>query len=158
MNRRKMFSLIASSLCLGATLFSGGMANATQSDEVKAAIDEFHAALESRDIKKMEAVLAHDDYAMLVNPRDKSTTVGWDNVRKSWESTFNFWAELKLQMTGAPHIHINGDVAWADSSVTVVGKTTAGANINGPTLEAYVFEKHGKQWLLVSHNAWRVPQ
>lgn len=160
MIRRQMVSLAAASLCLGAVLVTANLAKAAPSDstEIGAAIQGFHAALESRDLNKMEAVWAHETYALLVTPRDKTVTVGWDNVRKSWETTFNFWAELKIQVIDAPHIRINGNVAWADSSVVAIGKSKAGADIKGATFESYVFERRGRQWLLVSHNAWRMPQ
>ena len=106
---------------------------------------------------KMDAVWAHDADAMLINPRDKNISVGWDAIKKNWEATFNFWSELKVTRTAGP-IHISGNIAWATGIADVVGKSKAGAAVNAPTFESDVFEKRGDRWLLVSHSAWRVPQ
>ena len=105
----------------------------------------------------MEAVWAHDADVMLVNPRDKSPTVGWDAVKKNWEATFDVWSELKVTRTGGS-THVSGNAAWATSVADVVGKTKAGMAVNTPTLESDVFEKRDGKWLIVSHSAWRVPQ
>jgi ketosteroid isomerase-like protein len=157
MNRRNILSLSAMT-ALGLALVPGNpVAQQADTDKVKAAVDAFNAALSALDMAKMDAVWAHDTDAMLINPRDKSISVGWDAIKKNWEGTFDFWSELKVTRTGGP-IHVNGNVAWATGTADVIGKSKAGAALTSPTLTSDVFEKRGDKWLLVSHCAWRVPQ
>jgi ketosteroid isomerase-like protein len=157
MNRRNILSLSAIT-ALGLALLPGNaVAQQSDTDKVKAALDAFHAALSSLDIGKMDVVWAHDADAMLINPRDKSISVGWDAIKKNWEATFSFWSELKVTRTDGP-IHVSGNVAWATGIADSVGKSKAGAAVTAPTFESDVFEKRGDRWLLVSHTALRVPQ
>jgi ketosteroid isomerase-like protein len=157
MNRRDILSLSAIT-ALGLGLRPGNaVAQQSDTDKVKAALDDFHAALSSLDIDKMDAIWAHDADAMLINPRDKSISVGWDAIKKNWEATFNVWSELKVTRTGGP-IHVSGNIAWATGIADVVGKSKTGTAVTAPTFESSVFEKRGERWLLVSHSAWRVPQ
>jgi ketosteroid isomerase-like protein len=161
MNRRTALALTMglSSICL---LAGNGIGNAQQSDadKVKATIDGFHTAISSLDIRKMDDVWAHEPYAMVVNPRDKTVTVGWDVIRKNFEEkVFQFWSELKVTGRDAPTIHINGATAWATGISVASGKPKAGGDaVNAPTFESAVFEKRGDRWLIVSWSAWRVPQ
>jgi ketosteroid isomerase-like protein len=137
----------------------------SDTNEIKAVIDNYHAAVGAHDISKMEPLWAHDDYAMLINPRDQNVSVGWDAVRKGWEGQFGFVAtqlsDLKVTQADGPHIHVKGDVAWATGIASVVGKMKAGAAIDEPAFETDVFEKRDNHWLLVSHTAmalWRKSQ
>ena len=144
---------------VGIAVLAAGSANAQSSEtsDVKAAIDAFHGALNSLDMTKMAAVWAHTPDAMLINPRDKEITLGWENIQKNWQKVFGFWKELKITRSGEPHIHISGNVAWADAIVVVSGTTNSGSSANTPTMEMDVLEKQGGHWLIVSHSAWRVP-
>jgi len=154
MNRRTSIAPIGWCLLLALVvlLACNGKSYAQQAD-VKAAIDRFHAALTSLDMKKMEPIWAHESYVMLINPRDKSISVGWEAVKKGWEATFNAFAELKVTQTEGPNIHVNGDVAWATGLATAQIKTKTGAAVTENVFETDVFEKHGADWLLVSHTA-----
>jgi ketosteroid isomerase-like protein len=157
-------NVLAATIGLGAVcLFAGtGTSHAQQSEaeKVQAAIDGFHAAIGALDIKKMDEVWVHEPYAVVVNPRDKSITVGFDAIRKNFEDgVFKFWSELKVTPTGAPHIHVSGSTAWATGVAFVVGTPKAGgAPISSPTFESAVLEKRGDRWLVASWSAWRVPQ
>jgi len=160
MTRRTALALTIglSSICL---LAGNGIGHAQQSDadKVKATIDGFHTAISSLDIRKMDDVWAHEPYAIVVNPRDKTVTVGWDAIRKNFEGgVFQFWSELKVTPRDAHIIHINGATAWATGIAVASGKPKAGGEINAPTFESAVFEKRGDRWLIVSWSAWRVPQ
>jgi SnoaL-like domain len=90
MTRRTALALAISSICL---LAGNGIGHAQQSDadKVKATIDGFHTAISSLDIRKMDDLWAHEPYAMVVNPRDKTVTVGWDAIRKNLKKgSFSF--------------------------------------------------------------------
>jgi|SRR5271155_17642 len=162
MNRRTTVALIARAMLLSvvALLAGNGKSYAQQSDidSVKAVVAAYHAALGSLDISKMDPLWAHDAYVTVINPRYKGISVGWDAVKKNWESTLNSWSELKVTQVDGPHIHVDGNVAWSVGIANAAGKTKGGDAISAPTYETDVFEKRGSQWLLVSHAAWRVPQ
>jgi ketosteroid isomerase-like protein len=161
MNRRTALALTIGLSSIGLLAGNGiGHAQQSDADKVKAAIDGFHTAISSLDIRKMDDVWAHEPYAMVVNPRDKTVTVGWDAIRKNFEGTvFQFWSELKVTGRDAPTIHIKGETAWATGIAVASGKPKAGGDaINAPTFESAVFEKRGDRWLIVSWSAWRVPQ
>jgi hypothetical protein len=109
MNRLTEFPMTAVSLLfLGVALLSGDSIGYTQqrsdSDNVKAAIDAFHAALSDLDNAKMQTLWAQEPYVVLANPRDKAPAVGWDAVKRDWDGVFGFWAELKLSPKQAPQI------------------------------------------------------
>ena len=160
MNRRTAFSLTVGFLAGAAVLASIGSISAQQADTdaVKAVIDGYHSALSALDVQKMDGLWAHDPYVVLINPRDKGISVGWDAVKKNWDATFAAWSELKVTQQDGPHIHVNGNVAWASGIALAAGKLKNGTTVSSPTYEIDVMEKRGNSWLLVSHTAVRVPQ
>lgn len=157
MKRRILLALpVVAAIALSLPV-AGARAELSDADQVKAAVAAFHAALGSLDLAKMEAVWAHDGYVMLVNPRDKAVSVGWDAVRKNWETTFGFWTEVKAEQKDGPHVHVAGNIAWASGVAEVSGKPKNGAQVPGvPTFENDVLEKRNGRWVLVSHSAWRM--
>src|SRR6266436_8472848 len=96
MNRFATLAMTTALLLLVAVALraGGGIGYAQQrsdSDNVNAAINAFHAALENLDIGKMQGVWAQEPYVVLINPRDKAPAVGWDAVKKDWqERVFGF--------------------------------------------------------------------
>ena len=164
MNRRATLAVISvSPLFVGVALLVGDGIGYTQqrsdSDNVKAAVDAFHAALANLDIGKMQNVWAQEPYVVLINPRDKAPAVGWDAVKKDWqERVFDFWAELKLSPKQTPHIHIDQTTAWTTGVVGVEGKNKSGQALSFTIIETQVYEKRGDRWLMVSHHASRVPE
>ena len=80
MNRRASTALIGRALVFSIVvlLAGNGKSGAQQSDidAVKAAIAAYHAALGTLDVAKMDPLWAHDAGVMLVNPPDKSISVG----------------------------------------------------------------------------------
>jgi ketosteroid isomerase-like protein len=129
-----------------------GYAQQSEVNKVTAAIEALHAAIGARDFAKLEPLWAHDADVMLINPRDKSVSVGWDAVKKNWQSAFKlFPAKFKITPAEGPHIVVDGNVAW---STGIAGSTNVGPGV----FETDVFAKRGGKWLLVSHTALRVPQ
>src|SRR5260370_37409760 len=129
--RAALVMTTVSLLFIGVALLAGDRIGYAQqrsdSDNVKAAIDAFHAALSNLNIGKMQNVWAQEPYVVLVNPRDKAPAVGWDAVKKDWqEGVFGFWAELKLSPKQAPQIHIDQRTAWTTGVVGVEGKNKSG--------------------------------
>jgi len=152
--------VVAMLLVSAAVLAIAGKSYAADTDDIKAAVDAYHGALNSLDAAKMEALWAHDDSVILINPADKSISTGWDAVKNNWETTFSHFAELKVTQADGPHIQVKGDVAWSTGIANATIKTKAGVVVsaNAPTYETDVFEKRDGHWLLVSHVALRMPQ
>src|SRR5687767_12690755 len=67
-------------------------------EAVTAANHAFDAAISARDINAMEKVWAAKPYVIAVHPASKALIVGWDAVRKSWEGTFDRFAEISVSM------------------------------------------------------------
>jgi len=131
----------------------------SDSDNVNAAVNAFHAALSNLDIGKMQSVWAQEPYVVLINPRDKAPAIGWDAVKKDWQDgVFGFWAELKLSPRQTPHIHVDQTTAWTTGVVGVEGKNKSGHALSFIIIETQVYEKRGDRWLMVSHHASRVPE
>jgi ketosteroid isomerase-like protein len=164
MNRFATLAMTTASLLLvGVALLAGdGIGYAQQrsdSDNVSAAIDAFHAALSNLEIGNMQNVWAQEPYVVLVNPRDKAPAVGWDAVKKDWQDrVFGFWGELKLSPKQAPHIRINQGTASTTGVVGVEGKNKSGQALSFTIIETQVYEKRGDRWLMISHHASRVPE
>lgn len=152
---------VAVLLFTGVLLVAGAAVHAqkkSDADEVKAVIEAFHAAITARDIKKMETLWAHDNEAILINPRDKDVWVGWDAIKAHWQDTFNFWSEVTVTVRAIPRVHVKQNAAWSASVSEVAGKTKAGQSLGYKVLETAGFEKRGGKWLLVSHHASRMPE
>jgi ketosteroid isomerase-like protein len=164
MDRPGTLAMISvSPLFVGVALLVGDGIGYTQqrsdSDNVKAAVNAFHAALSNLDIGKMQNVWAQEPYVVLINPRDKAPAIGWDAVKKDWQDgVFGFWAELKLSPKQAPHIHVDQTTAWTTGVVGVEGKNKGGQTLSFTIIETQVYEKRGDRWLMVSHHASRVPE
>jgi ketosteroid isomerase-like protein len=158
-NRRNVFSLLAIMVWGLALVPCSALAQQSDSDAVKAAHASFLAALDSLDIKKMEPLLGRESYVTLVNPGDKSISVGFDAVKKHWEDgVFKEFAELKVTDVDGPHIHINGNVAWSTGTTHAEGKLKNGNSVDGNVVATQVYEKQGGRWLLASNIAVSVPK
>jgi ketosteroid isomerase-like protein len=159
MSRCAQFRPIARPLLLAVFVLLAGNGNGyAQVSDIKAAVEAYHAALGTLDISKMEPLWAHDANVILINPADKSISVGWDAVKKKWESTFSGDSELKVTQADGPYIQVKDDVAWSTGIADAAIKLKTGNALTALTYEMDVFEKRGGRWLLVSHIALRVPQ
>jgi len=126
---------------------------------VKDTISKVHTAISSLDISRMEPLWFHTAYVTLVNPRDKSVSVGWNDVKKNWENAFNFWAHIKVTQTEGPYVRVDGNVAWSTGLTNTNAKAKNGTSLNLPTFESDVLKKDGDgDWKLEAHSAWRVSQ
>jgi ketosteroid isomerase-like protein len=150
--------LLASCLLLTAGL--GPAISQTQHDaeQIKATILSFEAALSSRDLGAVERLWAHEPYAAVFSPRDKSLSSGWEAVKRHWEEVFAFWSFLKVSVIEQPRIHVSGNMAWASTVVNAQGQVTHGGPLEFTTAQTDILEKRGDRWLMVYHHASRVPE
>jgi ketosteroid isomerase-like protein len=162
MNRRAVLALTRALFGSGVALLAGngiGRAQQSDTDDIKATIDGFYAALTALDIGKLDDVWAHDSYVTAINPGDKTISIGWDAVRKKFqEQVFSFWTELKVTQRDTPFIHVNGGTGWANGVAVATGKSKSGVRLTTATFETGILEKRGDQWLIVSWSAWRIPR
>ena len=112
------------------------------------------------ELQILEALWAHDDSVMDIEPNDKAISLGWDAVKKNFETEFAGVAQLKLEQKDGPHIQVKGDVARSIGIANAATLQPKGGPVlsNVQTYETDVFEKRDGKWLLVSHVALRVPQ
>jgi ketosteroid isomerase-like protein len=126
-------------------------------ETVAAANHAFDTAISGRDIKAMERVWAAEPYAIAVHPASKALVVGWDAVRKSWEGTFDRFAEISVSMK-EPQIHVAENVAWVVGMESVQGKSKNGDAVSFTAFTTNMYQKREGRWLMVLHTTSRVPQ
>ena len=159
MNPLNSVTLIVRALLFSfVVVLAGASKSNAQEADIKAAVDAYHAALGSLDVSKMEPLWAHDANVILINPADRSISVGWDAVKKDWEAQFNFLSDLKVTQADGLHVSVKDDVAWATGIANAVAKSKTGADVGGLVYKSDVFEKREGGWLLVSHTALAVPK
>ena len=135
-----------------------GKSFASDADDVKAATQALHAAIASLDTSKMDPLWAHDATVTLINPANKSISVGWDGVRKTWEAQNAYLSALKITQLDGPYIQVKGDVAWQTGLSTSDATLKSGVSRSRPVVDVTVFEKRDGAWLVVSHTAQWTPQ
>jgi ketosteroid isomerase-like protein len=128
-----------------------------ESNAVSAANHAFDKALSARDIVAMERVWATEPHVIAIHPASKALIVGWDAVRKSWEGTFDRFAEISVSMKD-PQIRITQNVAWVVGVEMVQGKSRNGDAVSFAAFTTNMYEKRDGRWLMVLHTTSRVPQ
>jgi ketosteroid isomerase-like protein len=126
-------------------------------ETVAAANRAFDTAISGRDINAMERLWAAEPYVIALHPASKALIVGWDAVRKSWEGTFDRFAEISVVMK-EPQIHIAENVAWVVGMESVQGKSRNGDAVSFMAFTTNMYEKRDGRWLMVLHTTSRVPQ
>ena len=117
----------------------------------------FDTALSARDINAMERVWAAEPYVIAVHPASKALIVGWDAVRKSWQATFDRFAEISVSMK-EPQTRVVQNVAWVVGVESVQGKSKNGDAVSFMAFTTNMYEKRDGRWLMVLHSTSRVPQ
>lgn len=126
-------------------------------EAVTAANHAFDAAISARDINAMERIWVTEPHVIAVHPASKALIVGWNAVRKSWEGTFDRFAEISVSMK-EPQIHIVQNVAWVVGVESVQGKPKNADAVSFTAFTTNMYEKRNGRWLMVLHTTSRVPQ
>jgi ketosteroid isomerase-like protein len=123
-------------------------------EEVRRANQEFYAAFESLDLKRMEAVWAHDDLVECVQP-GWDLLLGWDEVRERWARVFANTTRVRVALSGV-RVRVEGAVGWAACTVRL---TTAFAEgFDEAVVQATnIFVLREERWLLAVHHASILP-
>jgi ketosteroid isomerase-like protein len=96
--------------------------------EVHAVIDRFIAAVRNRDIKALEAVVAHEPDIVFFGSQAGDKQVGWPAIKASFEEQFRETSAIHSEVLDDT-IYVVEDMAWAayDLRYSEVGGSGAGS-------------------------------
>jgi ketosteroid isomerase-like protein len=124
----------------------------TDVERIQAASQSFVAAVAARDINAIDKVWSHESYTSFIGPLSTTVVVGWEGVRKAWQMRFGQFDRVTIS-TQDPHVHINGQVAWAIGMENVELLRKDGKIIRFDAFVTNVLENKGGRWLVVAHQA-----
>jgi ketosteroid isomerase-like protein len=119
-------------------------------EAVLAANERFYRAFESLDIKEMESVWLTTASVQCIHP-GWGPLSGWSDVRDGWVRIFNNTSA----MTFTPHIlhvGVQGESAWV-VCIEEITSRHADEEHASQVLATNLFERRGKQWLMVHHHS-----
>jgi ketosteroid isomerase-like protein len=121
---------------------------------VRRANQEFYAAFESLDLKRMEALWAHDDLVECVQP-GWDLLLGWDEVRERWARVFANTMRVRVALSGV-RVRVEGTAGWVACTARL---TTAFAEgFDEAVVQATnIFVLRDGRWLLAVHHASILP-
>jgi ketosteroid isomerase-like protein len=123
-------------------------------DDETAAVEEanlrFYRAFESMDIAEMERVWVRRDYVRCVHP-GWALLEGWDAVRQSWQTIFKNSGEMRFSLSEV-RARVDGSLAWVTCTENILSEARGTIAVTA-LLATNVFERHGREWLVVHHHA-----
>jgi ketosteroid isomerase-like protein len=123
-------------------------------DDETAAVEEanlrFYQAFESMDIAEMERVWVRRDYVRCVHP-GWALLEGWEAVRQSWETIFKHSGEMRFSLSEV-RARVDGGLAWVTCTENILSEVRGTIAVTA-LLATNVFERHGREWLIVHHHA-----
>jgi ketosteroid isomerase-like protein len=117
----------------------------------------FDDALSRRDLHAVDLSWLQDAQVTAVHPNGRPPAIGWEAVRKSWEAAFLNFPELSVTMS-RPIVRVMGNVAVVVGTEAVRGKRPDGTAVEFEASTTNVFELRDGRWLMVHHQASRIPQ
>lgn len=124
---------------------------------VREANDAYYRALSARDLQAMEQIWSRTPVDTNIAPPFRPVVhVGWDAVRRQYETFWPTLAELTVTME-QPTIHIEGNVAWVHGIESARRRTRSGEVGEGRNLGTSVFVRRGDAWRMVFHQAAAIP-
>ena len=118
--------------------------------EVEEANLRFYRAFESMDVAEMDRVWVRRDQARCVHP-GWGLLEGWDAVRQSWETIFKNSGEMRFSLTDV-RARVDGTLAWVICTENILSEIRGTIAVTA-LLATNVFERHGREWLIVHHHA-----
>lgn len=118
-----------------------------KAQEVRDAIKAFLAAVEKRDIKALEKVVAPEKEIVFYGSQAEDKQVGWPVVKKSFEGQFSEVSSITSKVLGST-ISVVGDLAWAayDLRYSESGGSSAG---NFDSRWSCVLRRYNNGWKFV---------
>lgn len=143
---------------VGDSIAKAGAVDTQLTDELKLADEAFSNAYQNRDIWAMSQLWAKDDYVSAIFPAAATPAFGWDNVRRSWQQTFDHNRDIKIKsLAGLIQAdgEADGDLALIISSTQFQAfQTQTGQPVMLPNvLTTKLYEHRGGKWLLVQYHA-----
>jgi ketosteroid isomerase-like protein len=137
----------------------GGGSALAQSDAgaIKAANDNFYAAISERDAAAIDRGWEHEGMVFNIFAVNKAPMIGWSAVKTGYDDLFKRFAELSVTMA-EPIIRQDGDRAVVVGVETQKAKLPSGDTVSGSLPATNVFIKRDGRWLMVHHHSSRPPQ
>jgi ketosteroid isomerase-like protein len=125
--------------------------------KVSAANQALYEALAARDLNKLDQVYSKSSHVRTIHPLGGPVggiLIGYDNIRKSWETVFAQFDEVSIALEN-PNFYINGNTAWFTGLTKIQGHPVGAPPEVKVPFEVFVteiYEKQGDNWLLVQHH------
>ena len=118
--------------------------------------EAFHAAFGKKDIDLMSDVWLHDQSVRLIVPPSDKVLTGWEEVKESFEGTFEVLDVLSLGAKDVQSI-IGEKLAWIVDVHELEMRTGDGQVIKPIFFSTHIFQKIDDRWLMVHHQASAPP-
>jgi len=118
----------------------------TPYEEIQAANARFYDAFESLKIERMQEVWAKDNSIKCIHP-GRDVLVGWKEVMDSWMTFFENTQYIEFNITNE-HISVVGSMAWVVCTENILSSVD-GRIVRSTVIATNIFEKRGKEWLMV---------
>jgi ketosteroid isomerase-like protein len=118
--------------------------------EVEEANARFYRVFESLDLDRMEEIWAHGEHVRCVHP-GWGLLAGWEAVRHSWAVIFKNSHEMRFSITDV-FAHVQGDLGWVTCTENILSEARGNISVTA-ILATNIFERSGRDWLIVHHHA-----
>jgi ketosteroid isomerase-like protein len=133
-------------------------ASAVDAGNVKAANNAYYTALSKRDLPAMEKVWScTSDNILIAPPTNPITHVGWDAIKRNWETYWPTFSHFTVSMT-VTTININGPVAWVHGIETSRRRNKTGYVSSSRNYGTNIFVNHDGRWLMAFHQSTIIPE
>ena len=142
----------------GNAIAKAGAIDTQLTDELKLANEALYEAFASRDIYRMGQSWVEDEGASSIFPAESMPQYGWENVRQSWQYSFDHIRDIQLSSLAGIIIvdsDEEGAIAWIIDSNRLEGvHTQTGQPFIMPNmLTTKIFERRDGEWRVVHYHA-----
>jgi uncharacterized cupredoxin-like copper-binding protein/ketosteroid isomerase-like protein len=143
---------------VGNAIARAGAVDTQVTDELKLANEALQKAFIDRDIWAMGQLWEKADFVSSIFPAGAKASFGWDNVRRSWQQTFDHNRDIKIKSLAGlilPQGEEENDIALIlDSNQFESFQTQTGQPVMMPNILATkIFQRRSDKWLLVHSHA-----